>query len=454
MRQGMPSTTVSSLLAGSLLLMCHPAADRDDAEPTNGQLLASVAGELAGVKVDSVRLWNEQALSTFRARKSTDAEAARTLAMLNVAMYDAVNGIESRCGGTDRSFALVPPDDSVPSNASVTAAASAAAHAVLVGLFPDRAAAFAAQLEADLAALGTSKKVKAGRAWGASVGSRVVALRADDGSAGNEVAPPSQGVGKFPLSWSGIQFRNLRPFAVADSAAYMTPGPPALGTVDYAADFAEVKLVGNAAIPDPEKSFIFQYWSLAGGTVQPPGEWVRIGLNVAGTRNLDLHDKTRLFALLAMALADVVAPTVGTKLTYAHWRPATAIVQAAEDENPFTDPDPTWKPRAGGAGGTPEHTSGHSSFSSAAATVLAGFFCHDSIPFTHVSDSSPGAQSRSYISFSQAAAEAGRSRIFGGLHFEFSNQSGLAVGKAIGEEVLTKMLLRKKGKTHVGQCPL
>jgi hypothetical protein len=65
-----------------------------------------------------------------------------------------------------------------------------------------------------------------------------------------------------------------------------------------------------------------------------------------------------------------------------------------------------------------------------------------------------GAQARSYTSFSQAAVEAGRSRVVGGLHFEFSNRAGLTVGRGIGEEVLSKMLLRKKGRTHLGQCPL
>ncbi len=449
----MPSTSVSSLLAGTLLLMCHPAEPGAPVDP--GEAVDTTRHPLATeAKLDVVPIWNRQALAAIKLKKAIDAEAARALAMVNVAMYDAVNGIESHCGGVDRQFALVPPDDSVPSNASGPAAASAAANAVLVGLFPEQAAAFSAQLESDMAVLGTSKKVKSGRSWGEKVGAQVLAARADDGSAVNEVAPASKGVGKFPLAWSAIQYRNLRPFAVANPAEYITPGPPALGTLDYAAAFAEIKLLGNAALPDPEKSFVFQYWSLAGGTVQPPGEWVRIALDVVAGRELDLADETRLFALLGMALADTVGPTFTTKLTYAHWRPATAIAQAAEDENPFTDPDPTWKPRAGGAGGTPEHTSGHSSFSAAAATVLAGFFCDDNIAFSHVTDSSPGGQARSYASFSAAAAEAGRSRIFGGLHFEFSNQAGLTVGKAIGNEVLGKALLRKKGKTHFGGCPL
>jgi membrane-associated phospholipid phosphatase len=168
---------------------------------------------------------------------------------------------------------------------------------------------------------------------------------------------------------------------------------------------------------------------------------------------MDLSDRVRLFALVTMALADAVGPTLTTKFTYAHWRPATAIAAAAEDENPNTDPDPTWRPRAGGAGGTPEHTSGHSSFSAAAATVIAGFFCQDNIAFSHASDSS-GGQSRSFTSLSAAAAEAGISRVFGGLHFDFSNEAGLNAGRGVANEVLSRALLKKRGRTHLGSCPL
>jgi PAP2 superfamily len=403
---------------------------------------------------DPVQSWNEQTLTTIRLRRAIDAEAARALAMVNVAMYDAINGIDTRCGRADRKPALVAPDDTAPDEANEAAAAAAAAHAVLVALYPDHLARFDAALEADLAPLGTGKRVKAGRRWGASVGEKVVRARENDGSAPHEVQPSFKGVGKFPLAWGGVQYRNLEPFAIANPDQYISPGPPALGTLDYAAAFAEVKLLGNAAIPDPEKNDIFQYWSLAAGTVQPPGEWVKIGLTVANAREMELNDKARLFALLSMALADTVAPTFKTKFIYSHWRPAHAVAQASEDENPHTDSDLSWRPRAGGAGGTPEHTSGHSSFSAAGAAVLAGFFCDDNIAFSHVSDSSMGGVARSYPGFSAAAAEAGRSRVLGGIHFEFSNQVGLAAGRNIAQEVLSRMLLRNKGKKHFGQCPL
>jgi hypothetical protein len=155
-----------------------------------------------------------------------------------------------------------------------------------------------------------------------------------------------------------------------------------------------------------------------------------------------------------MATADTVAPTYMTKFVFNSWRPATAIREADTDGNPSTTADPTWAPRGGGIGANPEHWSGHSVFSAAAATVLSGFFCNDSISFSLATDSAPSGQARTYPSFSAAATEAGASRIFGGVHFQFSNQAGLSAGRAIAEEVLAHKLLLRRGPTHFGQCPL
>jgi PAP2 superfamily len=100
--------------------------------------------------------------------------------------------------------------------------------------------------------------------------------------------------------------------------------------------------------------------------------------------------------------------------------------------------------------------SGHSSFSGAGAATLAGFFCADRIQFTHTTDSAPGGEARTYPSFSAAAAaeEAGGSRVFGGQHFEFSNQTGLAIGGDVADKVLVTRLLYWTGPTHHGECPL
>jgi hypothetical protein len=400
-----------------------------------------------GTDLDAVRTWNGLAFAAVRATRASDADSARLYAILNAAMFDAVNGLAAR----RRTPALVPGHG--PRHADVQAGVVAAAHAVLTALDPDRTGAYDTQLAADLAALRPGRSRDLGVAWGRDVGGRAVASRADDGSRPVESQPAGTGPGVFRAAWSGVQYRSVRPFAVADPAAYEAGPPPALDSLDYAAAFAEVSLLGNADIAAPDKQATFQYWSLPAGSVQPPGEWLAIALEVSHARRLGLADQTRLAALLTMASADASVATVATKFDHRHWRPTTAIQEADTDGNALTQPDSDWSARAGGVGSTPEWVSGHSSFSAAAAAVLAGFFCTDAIAFTHVTDSSNG-QARTYPGFSAAAAEAGRSRVFGGQHFEFSNQAGLGVGRGVASEVLATGLLYQRGPTHHGACPL
>jgi hypothetical protein len=411
-------------------------------------LVGPAEAQAARPGLETISGWNTLALASVRATRASDADAARLYAQLNVAMYDAVNGLNRT---HRRAPALVTATG--PHGADPEAAAAAAAHEVMVRLDEPRKSDYDARLAADLARVRPGPKRDLGVAWGQEVGRQVVAARANDGSSPPETQPGGTGPGVFPSDWSGVQYRNVRPFAVANPTAYVLGPPPTLDSLDYAAAFAEVALLGNANIAAPDKLATFQFWSVGAGTDQPPGEWIKVAVQVAGARSVDLTDGSRLLALLTMAMVDSTIATVGTKFVHRHWRPATAIVQADTDGNPLTVADTNWRPRAGSPGSTPEWVSGHSSFSGTAATVLAGFFCADRIPFALVTDSAPGGQERRYASFSAAAAEAGRSRIFGGQHFEFSNQAGLALGRAVAAEVLQTSLLLRSGPTHFGECP-
>jgi hypothetical protein len=398
--------------------------------------------------------WNRVALDTVRTQRLSDAQAARLYAIVNVAMYDAINGIESVHGEQKRGSALVS-SAGAPVNGNRYAAASAAAHAVLTQLHPILASTYQARLDADLAAIANGPPKAQGIAWGTSVGNQVVELRQNDGSTPDETQMGGTGPGKFRAAWSGVQFRNLAPFAIADPARYVTAGPPPMTSAEYAAALAQVKILGNAAIPYPQALETYTFWASNTGTSQPPGEWIKVALIVSSQQNepLSLSKSARLFALLGMALSDAVAPTFTTKFTYHFWRPATAIREADTDGNPYTDADPSWAPRAGGIGGSPEHTSGHSSFAGAGTTILRGFFCADKVSFELQSDSAPNGPRR-YESFSQIEAEAGWSRILGGIHFDFSNQAGLQTGRGVADEVLATALLHTHGPTHFGECPL
>jgi hypothetical protein len=407
---------------------------------------ARAGADTGAAGFDVLAAWDGLALDAVRTTRASDADAARLYAMVNVAVYDAVNGIDGV-----RTAALVPGPG--PREGDQVAAAVAAAHAVLTRIDPDRAATYDARLATDLDRLRPGQGRDAGARWGARVGERVVAARTGDGSTPVESQPAGTGPGVFRAAWAGVQYRAVRPFAVTDPATHVPGPPPALSTLDYAAAFAEVALLGDAAIPADDKLATFQFWSLPAGSAQPAGAWLEIALGVAAARRLSLAQGARLAALLTMALADTTVATVATKFAYRHWRPTTAIREADTDGNPLTPPDPTWSARAGSAGSTPEYVSGHSSYSGAGAAALAGFFCADGIPFGYATDSAPGGEARDYPGFSAAATEAGRSRVFGGQHFEFSNQAGLALGRGVAREVLATALLTVDGPTHHGECP-
>lgn len=440
------------LAAAACLAMasCWPAGASAAATTAGPRLPVTLTRHSATSDAATAVTWNRLAFDTVRSLSLSDAQAARLYAMVNVALYDAVNGIDSQTG-IKRQPALVPTTGA-PKKGSTAAAACAAAHAVLTQLYPARTPIYDAQLAIDLAAIADGSDKSDGRSWGISVGNAVHALRLNDGSAPNETQPGGSGVGVFRAAWSGVQFRHLAPFVIADPAAYATIAPPALTSADYAAAFNEVKTVGSAATPDAAALETFQFWASASGSVQPPGEWVKVAAALIDQRALALTDSVRLLALVSVAMSDSVAPAFTMKFNNHSWRPATAIREADLDGNPDTAVDTAWAPRGGGIGSTPETVSGHSVFAGAATAAMRGYFCDDNIAFDLETDSAPNG-ARHYASFTQAASEAGRSRVLGGVHFEFSNAGGLQAGRDVAAEVLGKALLRVNGVTHLAGCP-
>jgi membrane-associated phospholipid phosphatase len=226
------------------------------------------------------------------------------------------------------------------------------------------------------------------------------------------------------------------------SAGQFPPAdPPPLTSREYAAGFNEVKALGgrDSAARTADQTVIAWFWNDAEGTATPVGHWNRIAQVVARDRGLGLADNARLFALLNITLADAGILCWECKFRYSYWRPVTAIREADRDGNPATDPDPTWISLLT-TPNFPSYTSGHSSFSGAAATALALFFGTDEVRFRVGSDGLPGVV-RGFPGFWAAAEEAGRSRIYGGIHYDFDNREGLASGNALAAYVAGNFLL-------------
>lgn len=200
-------------------------------------------------------------------------DAGRLYAMVNIAMYDAVNGIDV-ADDDGHDFAAIAPNGA-PEDANRSAAAVAAGHAVLSGLFPGRAAIYDAQRDADLAALGDDdddgdEEIEDGVEFGEFVGQAVVALRANDGSSPSVVLPGGTAPGVFRADFGAAQYADVDPFGVADPGVYRSSGPPALTSTAYADAFNEVKQLGDASIPDQNKEEIFRFWRGGGGSARPP----------------------------------------------------------------------------------------------------------------------------------------------------------------------------------------
>src|SRR2546430_10287402 len=386
-------------------------------------------------RADVVTDWNTAALHAIRSNNTAPPIASRALAILHASIYDAVNGIAR----THEPY-LVP--SAVPASASRPAAASAAAHQALVNLFPANASSFDALHAAILAGIPDSPHKRAGIVWGEFVATQILAARANDGS--SAIVPPPGGSG--PGVWIPTppaflpyllpQWGFVAPFAMSSSSQFRPPGPPSLDSQQYAADYEEVKELGAlvGSTRTQEQTEIALFWADGAGTETPPGHWNSIAQIISGARGNTLEENARLFALLNIAMADAAICAWDAKYTFHFWRPVTAIA--------FAEPELNWMSFIV-TPPFPDYTSGHSTFSAAAANALPLFYGTEDLPFTTGSDFLPGVY-RSFSTCLDAAEEAALSRIYGGIHFRSASEDGLQAGISIGEWTFAHYL-RPKG---------
>jgi membrane-associated phospholipid phosphatase len=219
-----------------------------------------------------------------------------------------------------------------------------------------------------------------------------------------------------------------------------------LTSAEFTRTFARVKALGAAtgSTRTPEQTRIALFWADGAGTVTPPGHWNQIAAQIAMQQGNTLPENARMFAVLDVALADAGIAAWDAKYTFDYVRPVTAIRNAAADGNPNTVADPAWSPLLA-TPPFPSYVSGHSTFSAAAAVALAGFFGTDHLTFTTGSDALPGV-TRTFTSLWSAAEEAGVSRIYGGIHWDFDNAAGLALGRAVGQQAVKRLPGRHDGR--------
>ena len=409
-------------------------------------LLLVLLGWPGLARADAVLDWNETAASASFAAGLDNSEGcvdalheSRMFAMMHAAIHDALNAI-------DRRFQTYALEDQAPAGSSPEAAVAAAAHDVLLAVFPRLPSdvGFTPTAATDLverayvaalAAIPDTPAKAQGIRIGRAAATAILVLRDADGSDAlflDYAYVPGPNPGDFQLI-PGLPFAaapewgKVTPFVLTSSSQYRPKAPYALSSKKYAADFNEVKSLGavNSTTRTAEQTEIALFW-----VEGAPQGWNRIARIVSIQHRLDLWQNARLFGLINFASADGYIADFENKYFYKFWRPITAIRDADTDGNPDTVADPTWDslrvtPPA------PDYTSGHSVEGGAMSEVLARFFGTDKVSFSTSSTTQPGV-TRSFTSFSQAAEENGNSRVYIGFHFRHAVREGIKLGSKVG----------------------
>jgi PAP2 superfamily len=301
----------------------------------------------------------------------------------------------------------------------------------------------------------------------------------------NTALSPEYGWKPLTLSEHGIlsltqtfiltHWNQVQPFASAPLESLRSP----IGPIDEKSDPRAFQnqalqlLRLSAALNDRTKS-IAEYWSDGLGTVQPPGHWCQLAAFVSKRDHHTIDEDVVLFFALSNALLDAGIAAWNEKIHYRSERPVTAIrrlyraqkVKAWRDHLLGTGviPGEAWMPYQEGHNITPafpEFVSGHSTFSAAAAEILRAFTGFDKFGYIAVI---PAGSSRiepnvtphrdirlRFATFSEAAEQAGMSRLYGGIHFERANLEGQALGRRVGRLVWERVTQLLQGKDFTPQ---
>ncbi|HEY1174607.1 MAG TPA: vanadium-dependent haloperoxidase [Phytomonospora sp.] len=415
---------------------------------------------MTGQFTDPVLRWNAELIDAIRAGGGPPTTITRTAAIVHVAMYDAAVTVARTA--TPYALRFPPYVDGV--EPSLEAAINQAAYQALRTLFPGRDFTFA--LDEATSRLGSRVRpvpLIRGAAIGTAAAEAVLRKRSGDGS---EVSPPYVAVlepGAWRPTGSGAaaspHWGLVTPWAL-NSGDQFRPQPPndadnyekLLASGFYERQVEEVRELGgresSRRTPDETEQAFFWANDLD-GTYKPPGQHFEHTRIVSLARGLSVLENVRLFALVAMAMADATIAAWDAKYLSGIdlWRPETAVRHADEDGRPGTEPDEDWRPLSQDRLGFsfsppfPAYVSGHATLAGAWATTMRLFLGEDAIAFEGTTDD-PHAKDvvRRFESFTEAAEEDARSRVFLGVHYQVDADGGLDLGRNVAEHVYANRL--------------
>ena len=420
----------------------HTRAERRQPElPSEGMrtrvalVIAAFTAVIASpASADSVTDWwevsNRSYLSGQTGFGPRSADAERASARTALAMFEAVNAIDQRY----QSYLGVPAGDPT---ASQDAAAATAAYKILVRHYPAQKAGLDESYAMAMALIPDG----AAKESGIAIGERAAEAAANVNGLDPASAQPPYRPRTVPGEWIGAALPTtesywlaLKPWAMGTADALRPPPPPPLDSDIYTRDYEEVRRLGSRTSTErtPEQTLIARYRQ--GYDLAP---MVRYIADRPGRRRVD---NARLLALYQMAFDDATQAMTEAKLHYNYWRPITAIRNGDADGNEATQHDPAWVPLLF----TPnfaEYPCGHCIVAAAQTEVLklvGGM--PEGAGIRVASLGNPNLVLQSVSSWDELVRQVSDSRMYGGVHYRFSNEAGEEMGRRAARLVVEKLL--------------
>ena len=382
---------------------------------------------LPAAPVDPITEWSVAASKAAAASGMAPLRTPISLALLHVAMFDAVTAIT----GNGRPRAAVP---AATGPASAYAAAVEAGYSVAMAEFPSQADALRATYERLLMAEPDSAKKQNGLAVGGAIARDLLESRANDGRNATVVYTPGSGAGVWVptppgfLAATSAFLARVTPFTMDTASQFRPSGPPSLGSRQWRAEYDEVKALGArfSSHRTPEQTATALFWEPLAGTV-----WVPTIRRIAAEQALDLPSSARFQAAAFAAFADGLIACWEAKFHFNFWRPITAIQQGDADGNPQNDTDGSWEPLAI-TPNFPEYPSGHTCVSAAVAHTIESFFHHDVlIPARNIASG----EERLFRRATDLVDEVVEARMLLGVHFRAGDEDGAEMGHKIARQI-------------------
>ncbi len=419
--------------------------------------------------------WNDQALAAIRTAFPAPPVSARALAIMNTSIYDAWTAYDATAVPTRRTgWTRRPAEERTPERKSM--AISYAAHRALSDLFPSLEPTFTAfrnNLGYDDPPTGQPDDPAT---IGRGAADAVIAARRDDGAnqAGNAPGsatgqPYSDYTGYTPtspptaLSWRPLpgqsfivpHWNRVTPFALTSAGQFAPPGPALKSDGSY--EKAVDEIIKFSAKLDDGTKVRAEYWSDGPKTEQPPGHWMLFAGAVSRKKGHTIDQDAKLHFAVSNALFDAGITAWNAKRSFDFIRPITAVrtlkagttikAWAGPNQGTRTIPAEQFVPYIA-TPPHPDYVSGHSTFSGAAARVLRLFTGSNTLQMSATiakgkSVVEPGsvpaaAVTLSWSTYTDAADEAGLSRLLGGIHFRDANREGLMLGDSVGSNTWSK----------------